>query len=121
MAKLIALHALHLASAVPGVIDVIDAGKSFDSAEHDNVEMLLERGAVRKATSDDKSVRHFDRALADGQTTVAPTGEELAKLTKAQLLALAEKEEVDVSAAKTNAEIVSTIEAARAQKQDDLV
>ncbi len=124
MAKFIAIHQLHLASAVKGVTDVINPREQFESIESDGVDRLKEIGAIRKATEADSGAVKAVRASAKGNTAPAApvsTETDLTKLKKADLIALAKKEEIEVDEAGTNAELIKAIEDGRAAKNDSLV
>ncbi|MDX0622909.1 hypothetical protein GOD54_23705 [Sinorhizobium medicae] len=120
MTKLIAIHALHLASAVKGQIEVIEPGQAFDARE-DEMYLTEDRvGAARKATSDDGAAKFIKRAGA-AEAAAAAKAEDLSKLTKAELVALAAAEQISIDEKATNAVIVKAIEDARASKVDDAI
>ena len=124
MAKFIAIHQLHLASAVKGVTDVINPREQFESIETDGVDRLKEIGAIRKATEADSGAVKAVRASAKGNTAPAApvsTETDLTKMTKAQLLDVAKAEELEVDGSATNAVIIKAIEDGRAAKNDSLV
>lgn len=126
MTKLIAIHALHLASAVAGKIEQIEPGQSFDAREDELYLAHPDNGAARKATDDDKAATHITRAGASaapaaGNTSGEGEPEDLTKLSKAQLIALADAEEITIDKDATKAVITQSIVDARAAKQDDLV
>ena len=114
MTKLIAIHALHLASAVAGQVEEIAPGQAFVAREDELY--LNERGATRLATSADKGATLVTRAGAP-----AAGSEDLSKLTKKQLVALAAAEEIAIDDTATNAVIIDTIVAGRAAKDEDAI
>lgn len=120
MTKLIAIHALHLAGAVKGTVDVINPGEGFEARE-DELYLASEAvGAARKATSADKDAVFVGRS--GGKAVSAPAAaEDISKLKKADLIALAAAEEIEIDETATNAVIIKAIEDARAAKQDELV
>ncbi len=129
MAKvLIAIHALHLASATGGV-DRVAPGEKFTAGEHDDVERLLKLGAVRAFTERDVHAPEAKRAGSKGQKAPANKGSAqesekktdsaLMKLTADKLRELAESEGVELGANDTKADIVAAIEAARQLREDD--
>ena len=120
MAKLIAIHALHLAGATAGTVDVINPGEGFDAREDELYLADPGVGAARKATADDKNAVFVGRSGAAG-SGLAAASEDISKLKKADLIALAAAEEIQIDESATNAVIVKAIEDARAAKQDDLV
>lgn len=127
MTKLIAVHLLHLAGA-NGTVDVIEPGQSFIATDADNVERLIRLEAVRGVTEADKHATHIERSgkvvATQGKANLdkgdGDKAEDLSKLTKAKLLAIAKDESVTVDESATNADIVKAIEAARAAESDDL-
>lgn len=122
MAKLIAIHALHLASLVPGVTDVINPGEQFDTIETDGVDRLKSLGAVRKAAEADSGAPKAVRAAAKVPAEGAVEDESaLGKMTKAELLAVAEAEGIEVDANANKAVLIKAIEDARAAANDSLV
>lgn len=123
MTKLIAIHALHLAGAVKGTVDVINPGEGFEARE-DELYLTEEHvGAARKATSADKDAVFVGRSGGTGASKAAPAAapEDLTKLKKADLIALAAAEEIVIDETATNAVIIKAIEDGRAAKQDELV
>lgn len=120
MTKLIAIHALHLASAVAGQIEVIEPGQAF--VARDEELSLNDRGATRLATAEDKGAKLVVRAGATaGDAASAAGSEDLSKLTKAQLVALAAAEEIAIDDKATNAVIIDTIVAGRKAKDEDAI
>ena len=116
MTKLIAIHYLHLAASVDGLVDLVEPGQAFTPRED---ELYLADGpAARPATADDANAKLAKRHGASGAAAVA---EELSKLTKAQLIALAAAEEIVIDDKATNAVIIATIEAARAAKNEAVI
>lgn len=120
MTKLIAIHALHLASAVAGKVEEVAPGQGF--VARDDELYLNDRGATRLATSEDKGATFVTRAgaSADGKPAAAGS-EDLSKLTKKQLVALAAAEEIAIDDAATNAVIIDTIVSGRAAKDEDAI
>lgn len=119
MTKFIAVHLLHLASAVKGKTDVVNPGELFESAEHDDIDRLKAIGAIRKPNDHDKHAVIAVRAGTEpGGSSEDDDGEDLAKLKKADLVALAEKEQIEVDASATKEVIIAAIEAGRAAKAD---
>lgn len=120
MTKLIAIHALHLASAVKGQIEVIEPGQAFEAREDELFLAEGEVGAARKATSKDDAAKLVKRAGA-AEAAAAAKAEDISKLTKAELIALAASEQIAIDDKATNAVIIKTIEDARAAKLDDAI
>lgn len=147
MTKLIAVHALLLASGIKGVADSIEPGQAFNAREDETY--LVDIGAARKPHRDEKDMPLAKRAKAGGSSsessatntssandstdkTGSQTGEDgssseentpvvLNKMTKAQLISQAEAEEIEVDANGTNAEIITAIEKGRAGKDSGLI
>lgn len=120
MTKLIAIHALHLASAVAGQVEEIAPGQAFVAREDELY--LNERGATRLATSADKGATLVTRAGATAAVAAPAAGsEDLSKFTKAQLVALAAAEEIAIDDKATNAVIIEVIEAGRKAKDEDAI
>lgn len=122
MTKLVAIHLLHLASAVKGEVEVIEPGQVFIAREE---ELRLTNGGIYAAAREyaaehDKGRKEFVRAASVKAISVQEA-EDLSKLTKAQLVALAAKEEIVIDDKATNGAIIEAIKAARAAKaaEDD--
>lgn len=117
MSKLIAIHFLHLAGAVAGSVDLVEPGQAFIAREEELY--LADNGAAREATADDKGAKLAVRAVAAPvltKETAAPV-EDLSKLTKAELIALAAAEEIAIDqSANTNKLIIKAIEDGRVAK-----
>lgn len=135
MSKYLALHTLHLASAKAGAIDVIPAHHRFDSIDADDVESLLERGAIREATGKDGQYPEVKRQAGDvakpsstnsvnGQKSSAAVtvpDEQLNDLTVPQLKAIADELKIEGSDKLKKDDLVAAIKAKRAESADDLV
>jgi len=122
MSKLIAIHFLHLAGALAGTVDLVEPGQAFIAREEELY--LADNGAARAATAEDKGATLATRSVAAApaltKETAAPV-EDLGKMTKAQLVALAAAEEITIDETATNKAIVEAIEAGRAAKTDDAI
>lgn len=121
MSKLIAIHFLHLAGAVAGTVDLVEPGQAFIAREEELY--LADDVAAREATSADKGATLATRSAAPvalGKPSTAPV-EDLGKLTKAQLVALAAAEEITIDETATNKQLIEAIEAGRAAKTDDAI
>lgn len=122
MSKLIAIHFLHLAGALAGTVDLVEPGQAFIAREEELY--LADNGAARTATAEDKGATLATRSVAAApvltKETAAPV-EDLGKMTKAQLVALAAAEEITIDETATNKAIVEAIEAGRAAKTDDAI
>lgn len=122
MSKLIAIHFLHLAGAVAGTVDLVEPGQAFIAREEELY--LADNGAARAATAEDKGATLATRSVAAApaltKETAAPV-EDLGRMTKAQLVALAAAEEITIDETATNKAIVEAIEAGRAAKTDDAI
>lgn len=120
MTKLIAIHALHLASAVAGKVDAIEPGQAFIARDEELY--LNDHGATRPYTAEDKGAKLAVRAGVSEDGGIAAAGsEDLSKLTKAQLIALAAAEEIAIDDKATNAVIIETIVAGRKAKDEDAI
>lgn len=120
MTKLIAIHALHLASAVPGQIEVIEPGQAFIAREDELG--LNDRGATRLATAEDKGAKQVVRAGAtSGNAAPAAGSEDISKMNKAQLIALAAAEEIAIDDKAAKDVIVETIVAGRKAKDEEAI
>lgn len=124
MTKLVAIHLLHLAGATKGSVEVIEPGQVFTARED---ELTLTKGGIHAAAREydaenDKGRKVFVRAGATASTGAPAAGsEDLSKLTKAQLVALAASEEIAIDDKATNAVIIDTIVAGRKAKDEDAI
>lgn len=119
MSKMIAIHFLHLAGAVAGTVDLVEPGQAFIAREEELY--LADNGAARAATAEDKGATLAARsvaAVALTKETAAPV-EDLAKMNKAQLIALAAAEEIAISETAAIKVIIEAIEAGRIAKAAD--
>lgn len=119
MTKLIAIHSLHLAAAVAGQVDLVAPGEAFVAREDELYLASGENSAARLATSEDKGAKLATRLGVD--TSVVSTVEDITKLNKAQLIALAAAEEIAIDETATNKVIVETIVAGRKAKDEDAI
>lgn len=138
MTKLIAVHSLILASDVKGVVDQIEPGKAFTAREDEL--SLIERGAARKPHASEKDLPLTTRASKGAAAPSAPAGDDegvkdtgqgngegqvelnLADMTKADLIAFAAAENIEVDNSANKPVILEAIQAALlARKEDDLV
>lgn len=92
MSKLIAIHALVLASAIAGKAESIDPGHGFEATAEEE-EYLLLRGAARAYTTEDKNVPFVVRAGAQAVAS-ATSLPDVAKAKKDQLIQIAADEKV---------------------------
>lgn len=115
MSKLIAIHFLHLAGAA-GAIDLVEPGQAFVAREDEMY--LTDSGAARAPTAEDK---HATLAVRSGPSALSAPAEDLSKMTKAELIALAAAEEIAVDGSTANKVIVKAIEDGRAAKTDDAI
>ena len=112
--KLVSIHLLVLSATV-----AVPPKHVFEGIEEDGLDRLLEIGAVRKFDKEtDAGLPVFSRA---GALAAPDTGKatDLSTLTKAQLLKIAEDEEIVVDSKATNAVILAAIEAGRAAADED--
>lgn len=121
MSKLIAIHFLHLAGALAGTVDLVEPGQAFIAREEELY--LADNGAARAATAEDKGATLATRSVAAApaltKETAAPV-EDLGKMTKAELIALAAAEEIAIDqSANTNKLIIKAIEDGRVAKAAD--
>lgn len=135
MSKYLALHTLHLASAKTGAIDVIPANHRFDSIDADDVEGLLERGAIREANGKDGQYPEVKRQAGDvakpssvnsvdGQKSSAAVtvpDDKLDALKVDELKAIAQELQVADFAGMKKDDLVAAIKAKRAESTDELV
>lgn len=119
MTKLVAIHQLHLAGAAKGTVEVIEPGQVFVARED---ELTLTNGGIHAAAREynaetDKALKVFARSDA---SAVAEAGGQvdLKTLKKAELIALAKAEGIEIDEAATNAVLIKTIEYARAAKEE---
>lgn len=135
MSKYLALHTLHLASAKSGAIDVIPAGHRFDSIEADDIDALMERGALREATGKDSQAPEAKRPAGDvakpsstnsvdGQKSSAAVtvpDDKLDALKVEELKGIAQQLQVADFGGMKKDDLVAAIKAKRAESADDLV
>jgi hypothetical protein len=117
MSKLIAVHFLHLAGATAGLIDIVQPGQAFVAREDELY--LAESGAARAPTAEDKHATLAVRSASSA--ALSAPAEDLSKLTKADLIALAAAEEIAVDGSASNKVIIKAIEDGRAAKNDGLI
>lgn len=114
MSKFIAVHLLHLASAVTGKTDVINPGELFEAAAHDDVDRLKAVGAIRAPGDADQNAVIAVRAGVEASDDTVD--DDLTKLKKADLVTLAAEEGIEIDATATKDVIIAAIEAGRAAK-----
>lgn len=119
MTKLIAIHSLHLAAAVAGQVDLVAPGQAFIAREDELYLAKGDNGAARLATEEDKGAKLAVRLGASAASADVP--DDISKLNKAQLIALAAAEEIAIDETATNKVIVETIVAGRKAKDEDAI
>lgn len=122
MTKLVAIHYLHLAGAMKGTVEVIEPGLVFTARED---ELGLTEGGIHAAARAydpelDKGRKVFARAgAAASAASAAPT--DISKMKKAELIALAKAEEIEIDESATVAVILAAIEAGRLAKDEEAI
>ena len=122
MTKLVAIHELHLAGATKGSVEVIAPGQIFKARED---ELTLTQGGIHAAAREhdaelDKGRKEFVRAGASA-TANSDAPAELKTMTKADLIATAKAEGIEIDDKATNAVLIKTIEDGRAAKSQDAI
>lgn len=122
MTKLVAVHLLHLAGLAKGTVDIIEPGQVFDARED---ELGLLKGGLQAPAREynhdsDSALKRATRAgaaaVGKGDAGDGNTAPDITKLKKADLIAVAKAEGVEIDESATIAVILKAVQDARAEK-----